>query len=64
MQNMHAQTMKKKKSEASSTFLTAAHVDHEEEKNPLSYAATLSKQHKKLFNEVVVTGDQEAAEDF
>ena len=49
--------MKKKKSEASNTFLTAAHVEHEEEKNPLSYAATLSKQHKKLFNEVVVTGD-------
>ena len=51
------QTMKKKKSETSATFLTAANVDHEEEKNPLSYAATLSKQHKKLFNEVVVSGD-------
>lgn len=32
--------------------------------DPLSYAQTLSKQQKKLFNEVIVSGDQETAEDF
>jgi len=45
--------------------LTAANVEPEQlPENPATYAKTLNKQQKKLFNEVVVSGDQETAEDF
>ena len=67
LQQYASQTMKKKKAEAqSSTFLTGvgADGDFEESKDPLTYAATLNKRQKKLFNDVVKTGDQETAEDF
>ena len=59
--------MTKQKSEQQNTFLTAAHIepiDADEVENPLTYAQTLNKQQKKLYNEVITHGDQESAEDF
>ena len=59
------QTMQKQKSQQQATFLTAAQVEPDDDyQEPQTYAQTLSKQQKKLFNDVVVHGDQEQAEDF
>ena len=58
------QTVGRKQNLDLNTAAVALPQSGSEEENKALYRSTLNKQQKKLFNQVVSTGDQETAEDF